>query len=465
MRSPLARAATAVVLSAAVLTGSTGPASATGLLPVPTATLPKLPLPTLPIPTPPVPKPTVPVPPLPTTGIPTLPPPPGGVPVPPPPGGTDDPGSDPDAPGEDGKPSKGAAPKGFTSSTKPMIAGRPEVADLLDDESSPALLRASKRFLAADQGIAEIVGHQDALLRAVANAQRVVDEYTALSEEATVSRSQAVATHDRQVDASKAIADFAREVYRTGGLGSDTDAATLTVIATQLADTATRAEIRLGGVNAEMAALRLEYEGYAADYYRALQGLNDYQKRIDRLAAQRAAALADAQAARAGDVRQSQTRQVVSGQLGASIRAASAKLRQAGRSVEGSGEFARPGKGDLTSRYGPRFHPILKYTKLHTGADFGRADGTVYAADDGVVLFTVGNQAYGNMTVVDHGIIDGRSVTTMYAHQARFLVKEGQRVTKGQPIGVIGSTGYSTGPHLHFEVRDAGAVQNPMPWL
>jgi murein DD-endopeptidase MepM/ murein hydrolase activator NlpD len=69
------------------------------------------------------------------------------------------------------------------------------------------------------------------------------------------------------------------------------------------------------------------------------------------------------------------------------------------------------------------------------------------------------------MTVIDHGLIDGRSITTMYAHQSRFLVKEGERVKKGQPIGIIGATGYATGPHLHFEVRDAGTVENPMPWL
>ncbi len=154
-----------------------------------------------------------------------------------------------------------------------------------------------------------------------------------------------------------------------------------------------------------------------------------------------------------------------SGRLGEQIRAASAALRKAGDSVEGTGDFSRPGKGQLTSRYGPRFHPILRYTKLHTGADFGRADGSVYAADDGVVLFTVANPAYGNMTVIDHGLIDGEPITTMYAHQARFLVKEGEQVKKGQPIGVIGSTGYSTGPHLHFEVREAGTVENPMPWL
>ena len=448
MRSSLALAATSVVLSAAVVTGSSGPASGVPSLPLPTPPPPG-PTPSLPLPTPP--------------STPTLPPPPGGGPVPPPPGGEDP--SDPGQPGKPDKPPESKGSKPFITSTKPMIAGRPEVADLLDDESSPALLRASERFLAADQGIAEIVGHQQALLRAVANAQRVVDEYTALSEEATVSRSAAIDMHDRQVDASKAMGDFAREVYRTGGLGADANASTLTVVAGQLADTAARAEMRLGGVNAEMASLRLEYEAYAADYYRALQGLNDYRKRLAQFAAQRSAALADARAARAGDVQQSQTRQVVSGQLGGQIRAASSKLREAGKAVNGTGEFTRPGKGSLTSRYGPRFHPILRYTKLHTGADFGSDDGTVYAADDGVVLFTVGNQAYGNMTVVDHGVIDGRSVTTMYAHQARFLVKEGQRVSKGDPIGLIGSTGYSTGPHLHFEVRDAGTVQNPMPWL
>jgi murein DD-endopeptidase MepM/ murein hydrolase activator NlpD len=459
MRASRALAGIAVVLSAAVMAGSTGSASANPL-PIPVPTLDPLPLP---LPTSTTSTPALPLPSLPA---PTLPPPPGGVPLPTTPGsGPQPPGDEPD--GSSDKPSKSGGKKFIT--TKPMIAGRPEAADLLDDESSPALYRASKRFLAADQGIAEIVSYQEALLRAVENAQRVVDEYQVLAKEAATSRGQAASLHDRETAASRQIAGYARIAYRSGGLGVTDSAAAISweAIATQLADAAARAELRAGGVSGQLAGLRQEYEGYALDYYQALQKLTDYRKKLARLAEQRAAALAAARAARAGELQLIKVRVLESGRLGEQIRAASERLRKAGDAVEGTGDFQRPGQGPVTSGYGMRFHPILHYTKLHTGTDFGRADDddTVYAADDGVVLFTVANTAYGNMTVIDHGQIDGRSITTMYAHQARFLVKEGDRVKKGQPIGVIGSTGYSTGPHLHFEVRDAGTVENPMPWL
>jgi murein DD-endopeptidase MepM/ murein hydrolase activator NlpD len=439
------------------MVGSTGSASA-NLLPIPVPTL-DAPLP-LPLPTT-----STPGLPLPSVPAPSLPPPPGGLPLPttPPGSGSQPPSDDPG--GSSGKPSKSRS-KPFIS-TKPMIAGRPEASDLLDDESSPALYRASKRFLTADQGIAEIVSYQEALLRAVENAQRVVDDYQVLAKEAATSRGQAAALHDQQTAAARQIGGYARSAYRSGGLGV-TDSGAVTsweAVATQLADSAARAELRAGGVSGQLASLRQEYEGYALDYYRALQKLTDYRKKLAKLAAQRAAALAAARAARAGELQLTKVRVLQSGRLGEQIRAASAALRKAGDTVEGTGDFQRPGKGPVTSGYGMRFHPILHYTKLHTGTDFGRADDTVYAADDGVVLFTVANTAYGNMTVIDHGLIDGRSITTMYAHQSRFLVKEGDRVKKGQPIGVIGSTGYATGPHLHFEVRDAGTVENPMPWL
>jgi murein DD-endopeptidase MepM/ murein hydrolase activator NlpD len=112
-----------------------------------------------------------------------------------------------------------------------------------------------------------------------------------------------------------------------------------------------------------------------------------------------------------------------------------------------------------------RVHPILHYTKLHTGTDFAGGDLAVRAADNGRVILTVVSAAYGNFTVIDHGVIDGKRVTTAYAHQARFLVREGQSVAKGEQIGIIGSTGYSTGPHLHFEVREDGTVVDPLTWL
>jgi len=457
MRARLAVSGTAAAVAALVIVSFPGVASADLLpVPLPTATVP-LPTGEVPIPTPGLPSPGVP-----TLPGPTLPPPPGGLPIPTPPGGGS--GSDPSKPS---KPGQSQRSKSFITPVKPMIAGRPEAAYLLDDESTPALLRASKQFLSADQAIADIVGQQQALLAAVANAQRVVDDYTGLSAEAESMRTQTVALHDREVTASRLLGATARNAYLGGGLGAgDGDAATrLTDLAARLGDTAARAELRLGTVTGRMTDLRREYDGYALDYYRALEKLADYRKRLDELNRRRAAALAAAGAARAGDIQQSSARQVISGQLGAQIKAASERLREAGKAVDGTAEFLRPGRGPVTSSYGPRFHPILRYTKLHTGTDFGRGDGTIYAADDGVVLFTVTNRAYGNMTVIDHGIIDGRSITTMYAHQARFLVKEGERVEKGQPIGIIGSTGFSTGPHLHFEVRDAGAVQDPMTWL
>ncbi|MGH8826411.1 MAG: peptidoglycan DD-metalloendopeptidase family protein [Jiangellaceae bacterium] len=131
----------------------------------------------------------------------------------------------------------------------------------------------------------------------------------------------------------------------------------------------------------------------------------------------------------------------------------------------GSGTFVRPGTGATTSEYGPRLHPILGYVKIHTGLDFGLGDGNIYAADSGTVVEAKWNNAYGNMVVIDHGEFNGYRLTTMYAHQPGLMVTEGQRVEKGQVIGRIGATGYSTGPHLHFEVRLDGQHTDPWPWV
>jgi murein DD-endopeptidase MepM/ murein hydrolase activator NlpD len=133
--------------------------------------------------------------------------------------------------------------------------------------------------------------------------------------------------------------------------------------------------------------------------------------------------------------------------------------------LEGTGSFVRPGIGPLTSPFGPRMHPILGYVRTHPGVDLGRGDGYIYAADHGVVAEATWNDAYGYMVIVDHGLIDGSRVSTLYAHQPGLSVDVGDKVEKGQPIGSIGSTGLSTGPHLHFEVRIEGRPVNPWPWI
>lgn len=121
-----------------------------------------------------------------------------------------------------------------------------------------------------------------------------------------------------------------------------------------------------------------------------------------------------------------------------------------------------PGYTRITSKYGMRYHPILHYTKLHTGMDIGAPMGANFiAANDGIVTKASFNTAYGNMVIIDHG----GGISTLYAHGSEILVTVGQVVKRGEPILKVGSTGYSTGAHAHFEVRINGVVTDPMPYV
>ncbi|MDD3170014.1 MAG: peptidoglycan DD-metalloendopeptidase family protein [Eubacteriales bacterium] len=128
------------------------------------------------------------------------------------------------------------------------------------------------------------------------------------------------------------------------------------------------------------------------------------------------------------------------------------------------GDFAWPSASStrVTSEFGYRIHPILKVKKLHTGMDIGAASGTkVLAANKGTVIKAGWNNSYGNVVMIDHG----GGIVTLYAHNSKLLVKTGDPVAKGQNIALVGSTGQSTGPHIHFEVRVDGQYQNPRNWL
>ena len=128
------------------------------------------------------------------------------------------------------------------------------------------------------------------------------------------------------------------------------------------------------------------------------------------------------------------------------------------------GELAWPSPGyyRITSKFGMRFHPVLKRRKLHTGIDIGVPSGSkIVAANTGVVLIAKYNVAYGNYVVIDHG----GGISTLYAHNKKLLVTPGQSVERGQVIAYSGSTGYSTGPHLHFEYRINGEYQDPLEYL
>lgn len=126
------------------------------------------------------------------------------------------------------------------------------------------------------------------------------------------------------------------------------------------------------------------------------------------------------------------------------------------------GDFAithRPTAGALTSSFGPRVHPIFGTTRTHNGIDLnGDTGDLILAANDGVVLSAGWRTGYGNAIVISHG----GGYTTLYAHLYDIDVSTGQQVSGGDVIGLLGSTGWSTGPHLHFEVRLDGTALDPV---
>jgi murein DD-endopeptidase MepM/ murein hydrolase activator NlpD len=133
--------------------------------------------------------------------------------------------------------------------------------------------------------------------------------------------------------------------------------------------------------------------------------------------------------------------------------------RGTSRPPTSTGVFAWPASGVVTSDFGYRTHPIFGNTRFHTGIDIGAYSGSpIWAADGGTIIYSGWLGGYGNTVMIDHG----RGLVTLYAHCSALYVRQGQSVTKGQTIAAVGSTGNSTGPHLHFEVRQDG---NPIsPW-
>jgi murein DD-endopeptidase MepM/ murein hydrolase activator NlpD len=133
-----------------------------------------------------------------------------------------------------------------------------------------------------------------------------------------------------------------------------------------------------------------------------------------------------------------------------------------GNPTPGNHRFTWPVDGSIASGFGPRTHPIYGGSRVHTGVDVSASQGTpIKAAGDGVVRMAGVNGGYGNWTLIDHG--DG--LATGYGHQSRIAVSIGEHVSTGEVIGYVGSTGASTGPHLHWEVRVNGNPVNPLGWV
>lgn len=128
--------------------------------------------------------------------------------------------------------------------------------------------------------------------------------------------------------------------------------------------------------------------------------------------------------------------------------------------------FIRPVGGPITSPFGYRTHPIFHSRIYHSGIDIGAGYGTpIKASNSGKVIMAGWYGGYGKVVIIDHGVVRGQPITTLYGHMSTINVTQGQKVNQGQTVGKVGTTGYSTGPHLHFEVRVKGQPRNPLNYI
>jgi murein DD-endopeptidase MepM/ murein hydrolase activator NlpD len=181
----------------------------------------------------------------------------------------------------------------------------------------------------------------------------------------------------------------------------------------------------------------------------------------------RRAARAEAEEARADDLRRYQVLQAERRRIQAVLEELARKERESGGGGGGGSlDLSKPVDAPVTSPYGMRFHPVLRVWKLHDGTDFGAGCGVpIRAAAAGEVIERYFNEGYGNRVLVSHGTLDGKSTVTAYNHLSSYAVGVGEQVSRGEVVGYVGSTGYSTGCHLHFMVYRNGSTVDPMNYL
>ena len=134
--------------------------------------------------------------------------------------------------------------------------------------------------------------------------------------------------------------------------------------------------------------------------------------------------------------------------------------------VQVASGFMKPIQGRITSPFGWRTHPIFNSKSFHSGVDIGGPNlGAIRASNSGNVIYSGWYGGYGKVVILEHGVVNGKPITTLYAHMNSIKVTKGQKVSKGDVLGYEGTTGYSTGPHCHFEVRVNGQPNNPLNYI
>lgn len=209
-----------------------------------------------------------------------------------------------------------------------------------------------------------------------------------------------------------------------------------------------------------LAALKSKIETERDILNRSIMEINQQQKSIKRAIDENSSMIEKLRNDRAYYERAEKELARQSSSLGEMIKKTSSS------NIKVSSGFMKPINGPITSPFGWRIHPIFKSRTFHTGVDIGGPyNGAVKAANSGKVIFVNWYGGYGKVVIIDHGTINGSKVTTLYAHLNSYAVAVGNNVQKGQVIGREGTTGYSTGPHVHFEVRINGKPTNPLNYI
>jgi murein DD-endopeptidase MepM/ murein hydrolase activator NlpD len=310
----------------------------------------------------------------------------------------------------------------------------------------------------------------------VESARKRLGEYARSSYESGYFTAPAMVLAAQGVDQILAASEYAQAVAATRRVEVQRMKAALNQAAEQRADVADRKR------KAEAADQRAR--GSLANARGVESAARDAEQQVTRLTDQRAEALKVADSEREASGRQYEDLQAESRRIEAALQEAARQAREDARRPgqgappppaaggsgggKGNGGFIMPVKGYISSNFGYRFDPYYKRSQLHAGTDFAAPGGTpIKAVAAGRVVRAGWASGYGKYTCIYHWEISGgRGLSTCSAHQSSINVSVGQRVKQGQVIGRVGTTGASTGFHLHFEVRIDGRPVNPMAgWL
>lgn len=269
----------------------------------------------------------------------------------------------------------------------------------------------------------------DRLVAARVALEKQEEEVSALKDSVEVQREQAAANLERRTELERRASRAATQV---AGLVSQRESAFTSAEATKQAD------------------------------MRELQSLQAEQQRISAVLKRRA------EQARLKALRQQRREERAQRQKERAAKKAGkpAPPRPPKKPTTSGGFLNKPVNGYVTSGFGYRTHPIYGYRSLHDGVDFGAGCGQpLFAPASGKVVSRYFQSAWGNRLVLDHGYQRGVGLATIFNHATRYTVGVGQRVSRGQVVGYVGTTGWSTGCHLHFTVMANGRAVNPMNWL